>query len=972
MAPREGRRPAANGAGPDGGEAQARPSEPAELAEPAWVQRKFPEGFVWGVAATGYQLKVDTEEFLADSYSAFQQDIVVLRRLGLRHYHITVAWPHVQPDGHGPANAAALEFYCSLVETLLRHGIEPVVTLYHWGLPLPLQVGIGGWGSSEIVARFADYAREVFRALSIRGVKRFVTLQEPWLTAILWGGHGTAAAYRIAHHMLLAHAAAVRVFRKELCLDARGCEVGIALNADLAVPAPVPKPGSELEPGDGQVVVEELSRRAAELVLASSLGWFAGPLFAGDYPEELRACSGTAEMPVIGPEERALLMGSADFLVVRHRAVERVQASVPSDMPEPAGGWAAAAESADGGAAIWRQDPEWPISDAEEVFLPWALSGVLKWIQERYQPKGGLYVLGPGMAIHERSQTRALDDTERVQFLHDYLAEMHSALQQGVNVRGYFAWNLLDEPALPDDNGLRSGLVRMDSRSGRRTPKASARWLACVAAQNALSPASTGPGASSPSRPSLPGRGADPLWWAAEKVKAEEEQQGHGEGGAALGTDLSALANLDPHSILSTLEAVDAHLRACGETIPAHGGGSAQRGDPGHSGLKQAGLDELVSLVATEVRTLRPAQAALAITEASPAECSAEAAAASARWSEALQHAAAWKADQLGQLLADAGASEEQGQEACKALASFNPAVLAAALLLLQEERGRAPEEDGRQRDQEGSARGDATLWWIGNSMVASSEGRVVQEMSPAGEALLASLKGQDPQGEEQLTALAGLEPDTVQAVLEAVAAHLRQTSPARAGGDGEPPPAAAAGEGGSPMDVMLQVVEEVKCAQECDEAKALAKERDVPEFLPYDDPRYRGSYGAVAAPPHQWRRAVLEAEAWKSKQLELLQGVANMASVHSPEAAAMDPTLLAAVASAAQSDANAGDGPGSAESARVAVAATAAFAWASGAKAANGPSAAAAAETERRDREAWAVLVGACGDRALPPGVRA
>lgn len=243
------------------------------------------------------------------------------------------------------------------------------------------------------------------------------------------------------------------------------------------------------------------------------------------------------------------------------------------------------------------------------------------------------------------------------------------------------------------------------------------------------------------------------------------------------------------------------------------------------------------------------------------------------------------------------------------------------------------------------TASGTASLWWLGGKAVGADKGgRVIEEMSPAGEALLATMRGSAPSSEETAAALTGLNADTVQAVLEAVTAHLQRGAPQPKDGDGGELPLSATTEGGSPIDIMLQVVEQVKCAQDSIDPVALARECNAPEFVSFDDPNYHGPYsGTATAASGRWRLAASEAEAWKQKQLDLLEDITNMAPTPGIEAASIDPTAFVAT------------GTG-----HIATTTAAVLAMVNGSQAAVTSSAVDAAEVAKRDREALALLVGA------------
>ena len=206
---------------------------------------KFPEGFIWGAATAAYQIEGawnedgkgeniwdrycrrpysirngDTGEIACDHYHHLQEDVVLMKSLGLKAYRFSISWARLLPGGIGPANPKGLDFYSRLVDLLLEAGIQPVTTLYHWDLPQALQ-DLGGWGNRQSTDWFCEYARLAFDRLGDR-VKLWATFNEPWIVAFLGNAYGTHApgladyslAYQVMHHLLLAHGKAVEVFRR--------------------------------------------------------------------------------------------------------------------------------------------------------------------------------------------------------------------------------------------------------------------------------------------------------------------------------------------------------------------------------------------------------------------------------------------------------------------------------------------------------------------------------------------------------------------------------------------------------------------------------------------------------------------------------------------------------------------------------------------------------------------------------------
>ena len=259
----------------------------------------FPDSFLWGAATSSYQIEgavqedgrgesvwdrfchtlphkiagQDTGDIACDHYHRYREDVALMRELGLRAYRFSIAWPRILPEGIGRLNPAGLSFYERLVDELLQTNIKPFATLYHWDLPQVLQ-DRGGWLNPASVEWFAEYADRVSRQLGDR-VCGWITHNEPWIVAFVghfYGSHPPGltdlkAAYQAAHHLLLAHGAAVPILRR----NAPRAEVGISLNLNPIYPA-----SDSLED-------QEAVRRQDDFLNR----WFLDPLFKGAYPDDM-------------------------------------------------------------------------------------------------------------------------------------------------------------------------------------------------------------------------------------------------------------------------------------------------------------------------------------------------------------------------------------------------------------------------------------------------------------------------------------------------------------------------------------------------------------------------------------------------------------------------------------------------------------------------------------------------------------
>ena len=437
----------------------------------------FPEGFLWGAATAAYQVEGspladgagpsiwhrfahtpgrvrdgDTGDVACDHYRRYRDDVALMSEIGLSAYRFSVAWGRVLPDGKGWVNAKGLDFYSRLVDLLLENGIQPFVTLYHWDLPAALD-DLGGWLNRDIAGWFADYARVLFRALDDR-VSFWATLNEPWVVAdggylygVLAPGHQSLVEAPIAtHNLLRAHASAVQAYRAE-----GRHSVGLVVNLEPKVSA---------------------SRSAEDLAATTRSDAYMNrqyldPVFLGRYPTELSEIFGEAwpEVPVADLEA---IRQALDFLGINYytRGVIR---------DDPAIGPVRADRVRQPGSVYTELD--W------EVY-PQGLADTLAWVRERYG-EIPLFVTENGAAFPDPATAAGrVHDPLRVAYLREHLRATRRAIEQGVDVRGYFAWSLLDNFEWSEGFSKRFGIVHVDFATQRRTLKDSARFYTGVIRSN--------------------------------------------------------------------------------------------------------------------------------------------------------------------------------------------------------------------------------------------------------------------------------------------------------------------------------------------------------------------------------------------------------------------------------------------------------------------------------------------------------
>jgi beta-glucosidase len=395
-----------------------------------------------------------------------------MARLGVGAYRFSLSWPRILPGGSGTPHPEGLRFYSNLIDELLQNGIAPWVTLHHWDLPLSLQLEEDGWLNPRLAERFRDYAAVCFEHFGDR-VKHWMTFNEPWVISILGYGQGVfppgrtsmEEPYRAAHNLLRAHGMAVDVYRRRFQATQKGM-IGMANNCDWREPR-------TNSPED---------RAAAERALEFFLGWFADPLYRGDYPDVMRERV-RERLPEFAPEDRERILGSADFFGLNHYTTMYAEHA-------RAGALQAANPFGNGGITEDQDvnlsmDPRWPRTTMQWSIVPWGCRKLLHWIHDRYGAPE-IYVTENGCSTDDHPVNGIVDDAPRIEFLRQYLVECHTALGEGVKLKGYFVWSLLDNFEWIFGYTRRFGLHYVEYATGERIAKTSSRWYAEVVRNNAL------------------------------------------------------------------------------------------------------------------------------------------------------------------------------------------------------------------------------------------------------------------------------------------------------------------------------------------------------------------------------------------------------------------------------------------------------------------------------------------------------
>lgn len=452
----------------------------------------FPSDFVWGTATASYQIEGgvheggrglsiwdtfshtpgkihsgDTGDIACDHYHRWQEDIDVIDWLGVGAYRLSIAWPRIMPTEMGGVNQAGLDFYGKIIDELNARNIKPVVTLYHWDLPQYLQ-DKGGWASRDTTFAFQEYARVLAREFAGR-VAVWTTLNEPWCSAYLGYAAGVHApgiqdpqqAMQAVHHLNLAHGLAARAIREECGADA---QISVTLNLHVVRPDDSTNPSSQ---------------EAAQQIRLLGNEAFLGPMLEGAYPPELvELTSPDVRWDFIHDGDLALINQPLDVLGVNYYNPTKVRMAPEGAVPERHDGHDPSGKSP----WVSADRVEFLELPGEKTEMGWpidatGLTELLLELSQRY-PGLPLMVTENGMADADPDEAAEgqIDDPKRISYLRDHIAAVHTAIEQGADVRGYFVWSLLDNFEWSYGYTKRFGIVHVNYTTLERTPKASAHW----------------------------------------------------------------------------------------------------------------------------------------------------------------------------------------------------------------------------------------------------------------------------------------------------------------------------------------------------------------------------------------------------------------------------------------------------------------------------------------------------------------
>ncbi|CAG0918060.1 unnamed protein product [Notodromas monacha] len=460
---------------------------------------QFPEDFVWALATASYQIEGAWNEdgkgesiwdrfshegnhiddgsngdVACDSYHRYQEDIELLSEVGVSHYRFSVAWTRILPQGTGEVNQAGIDYYNNLIDALLAAGIQPMVTLYHWDLPQALQ-DRGGWLSNESPDWFDEYAAILFREFGDR-VNLWITFNEPWVFCVLGYGTGEHAPgekdlawnpYTCTHNVLKSHARAYHRYHDEFAAQNPTAQIGITLNVGMALAA-----------NDAPETIA-----ASERDMNFNMGWYAHPLFKGNYPQvmidkvgEKSEAQGfpVSRLPAFTAEEIEYIKGTSDFLGINHYTSGIVYENINSIND--------VSFFADSDVAGFT-DPTWYSSGSSWLkVVPFGLRVLMNYVKNEYD-NVPVYITESGFS----DKAGNTDDLGRIYYYKHYINNLLKAVNlDGCNVKGYTAWSLMDNFEWARGYSEYFGVHAVDFNDPNRprTSKASAKYYKSLISNN--------------------------------------------------------------------------------------------------------------------------------------------------------------------------------------------------------------------------------------------------------------------------------------------------------------------------------------------------------------------------------------------------------------------------------------------------------------------------------------------------------
>ena len=445
--------------------------------------KKFPKDFIWGVATSAYQIEgayneddrgetiwdrycsipgnvlhMDNGNIACDHYHRYKDDIQLMKNMGIKAYRFSVAWSRIFPKGKGKVNQKGLDFYVELVDGLLKAGIEPVITLYHWDLPQALQ-DIGGWSNPDLPVYFLEYAKVLFEILGGK-VKKWITLNEPYCAAFLGnyegrqapGNHDFSLALRCAYYMYVGHGMVVDYFKSS---GLEG-EIGIALN----LMGRLPYSSKKKDVYAAKIADGYLNR------------WFLDPLVYGKYPQDMVTLyeSNGVIMPEFDEEHLRLMSLEVDFIGLNYY----------NDF------WVKSSKSRWPLGFVIENPPNLPVNDRGWPVTEQGFKDMLLRLKNEYNIRK-IYITENGTSFPDVvTKKGTVEDGNRKDYMQRHISMMQDAIEDGAPVKGYFYWSLYDNFEWSFGYTSRFGIVFVDFESQKRIIKQSGHWYSDVIKNNAV------------------------------------------------------------------------------------------------------------------------------------------------------------------------------------------------------------------------------------------------------------------------------------------------------------------------------------------------------------------------------------------------------------------------------------------------------------------------------------------------------
>ena len=447
---------------------------------PAATLLRFPDNFLWGCATASYQIEGavnedgrgrsvwdtfshtegktfqgQTGDVADDSYHLYKEDVKLLKSLGVTGYRLSISWPRIFPNGTGQPNEKGLSYYQRVVDELLKNGIAPYITLFHWDLPEALP---GGWQSRDTSKAFGDYSAYVSKRLSDRVQHFFTTNEFVCFTDLSYKNGQFAPGLKLApgpvnqirHHGILAHGLAVQAIRAN---SPAGTQVGLAENATVYVP----------------VIESREHIEAARRATREGNAPFLTAVMEGKYTDGYLQREG-ANAPKVEAGDMKIIGSPLDFVGLNVYTPEYVRADA-----SPAGYSVQQRQS-----SFPRMASRWLYIGPEVIY--WAVRNV----SDIWKPKA-LYITENGCSADDVITANGhIEDTDRVMYLRNHLTHLHRAASERYPIKGYFLWSLMDNYEWADGYSKRFGIHYVDFKTQKRTPKLSAEWYREVIAKNAV------------------------------------------------------------------------------------------------------------------------------------------------------------------------------------------------------------------------------------------------------------------------------------------------------------------------------------------------------------------------------------------------------------------------------------------------------------------------------------------------------